>query len=285
MRRLLPLLLAVLVVLAGCNGIGLPGSGDEPGLDTNTTETPMATPGTPGENVTGESVKAEALAAIEAVETYRLRANQTTRYAELNRTVNSTVNGTFDRTVRNASLVQNLTARSLAFSVETYVDGASETRYQYSRIYEQEYDSRWIRTDLSGNFSATWEQYDTLSRQRALLEASNVTLDGIERVNGTDVYVLTATTNRSEYEALGIGTGGAANVSTVSATFYVGVEDDRLVRSTVNVSGTERASGRTLTFERTTDLRFDGYGEPVDIQLPAGASDAVTVASPNGTVA
>jgi len=277
MRRLLPLLLAVLVVLSGCNGIGLPGTGDDPGTDANATTTPAPTPGAPGKDVTAESVRAEALAASEAVETYRLRANQTTQYVELNQTVEATVTGAFDRTVRDAALNQSQTAAGISFAVETYVDGENETLYQYSPAYVQEYDSRWVKSDLSGNFSAAWDGFDTLARQRALLNASNVTLDGVERVGGTDVYVLNATAPESSYDALGLGTGANTNVSNVSATFYVSTETSRLVGSTVDVTGTQRASDRTLTFERTADLRFVGYGESVSVDVPDAASGAVSV--------
>ncbi|MFD1511814.1 hypothetical protein [Halomarina rubra] len=281
MRRLLPLFLAALVVLAGCNGLGLPGGADDTTVAPNATAT--GTPAPPGENVTAQSVKNETLATLDEVTTYRLAVDQRTDYVARNESENTTATGRFNRTVRDAALVNNVSASGVSLTVETYVDGENQTLYQYSPAYAQDFDSNWLRSDVSGNFSATWEQYDTLARQRALLNASNVTLEGTERLNGTDVYVLNGTVEESEYERLGLRSAGVLNVSTVSATFYVSVANATLVRSQVDLAGTRQARGESFEFERSVDLRFSGYGDPVTVDIPDDADDAVRV--DNGTAA
>ena len=281
MRRLLPVFLALLVVLAGCNGVGVPWSPEgTPTGDsnaTNGTETPIRTP---GPNVTAESVKSEALAAIDAVQTYRVYVDQYTRYVENNRTVNATVTGAFNRTANDLALNQTGAVSGFSYTTETYVDGANGTLYQYNPAYEQKYGSRWVSASVAGN-DDFWEQYDTLTRQRELLAASNVSLEGVRTVNGTDAYVLTGSPNASRFDALGIGSGNNLNVSNVSATFYVSVESGRLVRTTVELDGVERTGGRTLPFHRTVDIRFRAYGEPVTVEIPDGADDAVSVGTLN----
>ena len=283
MRRLLPLFLAALVVLSGCSAIDLPGSSNEtPTADPNTT-TGTGTPTTsrtPGPNVTAESVKADALAAIEAVQTYRVRVDQYTRYVESNRTVNATIVGAFNRTVPDLMLNQSRVVNGYPVTVETYIDGQNGTYYQYSPALKQEFGSSWVKASVAGN-ADIWDQYDTLTRQRALLAASNVTLEGVRTINGTDVYVLTGSPNASQFDDLGLRSSGNINVSNVSATYYVSVESSRLVRSTVELDGTQQARGRTLAFHRVADLRFRAYGDPVTIDIPEAAADAVAVGNLN----
>ncbi|MFC5970721.1 hypothetical protein ACFPYI_05180 [Halomarina salina] len=282
MRRLLPVFLAVLVVLSGCNGIGLPGASDGPPTgDSNVTTTGEgATPRTPGGNVTAASVKADALAAIDEVTTYSVRVDQHTRYVERNQTSTANVTGEFNRTERDLALNQSRVVSGIAVSTETYIDGRNGTFYQYSPALEQEFGSSWVRASVAGD-AEVWDQYDTLSRQRDLLAASNVSLEGVQTVNGTDAYVLTGSPNASRFQDLGIGSGSSLEVSNITATFYVSVEDATLVGSTVELAGTQQARGRSLPFQRTADIRFSGYGDPVTVTIPDEADDAVSVGSLN----
>jgi hypothetical protein len=277
MRRLAPFLLAVFVVLAGCNGIALPGSSNGAGTATPaTTATPAPTPEPPGENVTAASVAADALAASGNVSTYRVRVDERTNYTDLERTFNATVNGSFDRAAGDAALNRTQESDALTFTVETYLDGANETLYQHSLVYRQQYGSTWVSEDLSGNYSTAYAEYDTLARQRALLNASNLTLNGTTTVDGTDAYVLNGSVAADAVDRLGSGAGG--DLSNVTATFYVAVDGADLIRSTVTFDGVGRVDGRVLPFERTVDVRFAGYGDPVDVDVPAAAYDDAVAA-------
>jgi hypothetical protein len=280
MRRALPVLVALLVLSAGCSGL-LPGGSNE---------TPAGDPGQNGSNGTtdGSAIKAETLAAIGEVETYRVRANVTSQYSgRLDQTVSGTSDGQFNRTAREARISQNQSALGQSYAVETYY--VNDTLYQRSDSYTLQFDSEWIRYPAASSASEQWSRFDTLARQRAILNASNVTLDGTETVDGTEAYVLRATTNSSRFEELGFGAGRPGqrglNVTELNATFYVSTETYRPIRSVTNLVGqtTVQAQGnqRALRIRQRIALEFGSYGESVTVTLPEGADDAVAIG--NGT--
>ncbi|WP_254537218.1 DUF7537 family lipoprotein [Halomarina litorea] len=273
MRRLLPALVALLVLTAGCSGL-LPGGSDGP--PTNGTATGTGTP------TDGSELRADTLAAMDAVETYRVEANVSTRYSgTLDQTVSGTSEGRFDRTARVAYLNQTQSALGQSYVVETYY--VNDTVYQRSESYVLQYDSEWIRLPAAENASEQWSRFDTLTRQRALLNASNVTLDGTRTVNGTEVYVLRAQVDRSRLDELGFTAGpieqGGLNVTSLNATFYVSTETNRPVRSVTNLTGRTTVQAgdnrRTVRIQQRIDLDFGGYGTPVTVTLPEEAATAV----------
>lgn len=288
MRRLLPVFVALLVLTAGCSGL-LPGGSDGTpanGTDANGTDTPMD----------GSELKADTLAAMDAVETYRIDANVSTRYSgTLDQTVNGTSEGRFDRTAHVAYLNQTQSALGQSYVVETYY--VNDTLYQRSGSYVLQYDSEWVRFPAAENATEQWAQFDTLTRQRAVLNASNATLDGTRTVNGTETYVLRAQVDRSRLGELGFAAGtieqGGLNVTNLNATFYVDAETNRPVKSVTNLTGltTVQAGNnqRTLRIQQRIELDFGGYGAPVTVTLPEEASNAVPIdtdasnATANGT--
>ena len=284
MRRSLPLI-ALLVVLAGCSGLGgqSPGTTVAPtdGATTNgsgtSTGAPPATDGSPttgagaGE-VGAADLKADTLAALADVEHYRLEANQTSRLGgNIGRTVVATSTGRFDRVDREANVTQRQEAGGVTTTVRTYV--VNDTLYQRRPAFAQRYDSNWVATDLA-DADRSWDAFDTLSRQRDLLNISEVTLDGTTTVDGEEVYVLRAEPDVDAYENLSVSiTGLNPNVSSLSATFYVDTETSLLVASTTELDATQTVNGRTVDVEQRADLRFEGYGEPVDVTLPEEARE------------
>lgn len=274
--RFLPVLVALLMVTAGCGGV-LPGGAD----GTSPGDGDGASAGDGGDPPPAERVKADALAAIDDVETYRTNGSVFTVYTGgVDRTINATVDGRFDRVDRRAYINQTQSVLGQSIVVETYVvDG---TVYQRSDQYVQRFDSEWIRTS-GDNDSRTWARYDTLSRQRALLNASNVSVAGTERVGGTEAYVLEADPDPDRLDELGLNTSrGNFQVRNVSATFYVAADSGRLVRSTTRLTGETTTRGQTVQVDQQVDLRFTGYGDAVEVQLPDGAEDAVRVGDRGG---
>lgn len=274
MRRLLPVLLAVLVLTAGCNGL-LPGGSDGPPAN-----------GTDGDgNVTdGAAVKAETLAAIDAVETYRIEANVSTTYTgTLDQTVTGTSEGRFNRTAQEAYLNQTQSAQGQSYVVETYY--VNDTLYQRSNAYVLQFDSEWVRYPTAANTSVQWSRFDTLTRQRAVLDVSNVTLAGTETVNGTEAYVLRADADLSRLGELGYTVGaaqqGQLNVTGLNVTYYVDTETYRPLRSVTTLTGrtTVQAQNndRILRIQQRIELDFGGYGRPVTVTLPEAASTAVPI--------
>ena len=264
---------------------------------SGTTATPTATPasiGSPGSNETdanGElpsaaTVRTETLAAIDAVDTYRVVVNQTTRLSgNVNRTTNAVSNGTFDRDAREASLTVTQSALGRTVTTERYL--VNGTLYERNPQYVQQYDSAWIKAEVPDDGSAFRDSFDTLSRQRAILNASTVTLAGTETVDGTTTYRLKASPNATQLTgAAGSVQRSNLDVANVSATYWLDAETGLPVRSTIELAGQQTAQGQTFGIDQRLRLDFDGYGTPVSITLPPAAEGAVSVtgnASANGS--
>ncbi|MFC5970722.1 DUF6612 family protein [Halomarina salina] len=277
MRRALPVVLALLLVLAGCSGLG--GQSADPtttGDETtapNATERPTDTTTETTQLASAEAVRADTLAALDAVETYRVTANQTSRVSgNVQRTVHVNSTGVFDRTAREARLDQSQQGAGVSVDSVSYL--VDQTLYQRSPTLARQYDSNWVAIDASENYSRFWDQYDTLTRQRELLNVSSVSLDGTETVDGQEAYVLEAEATDEQFERLGVNvTRQGLDVSNVSATFYVDVETNRLVASTTNIDARQTLNGQTVAIEQRLDLRFDDYDAPVSIDLPSEAEE------------
>ena len=255
---------------------------------SSTTAAPTATPapaGSSGSNETdanGElpsaaTVRTETLAAIDAVDTYRVVVNQTTRLSgNVNRTTNAVSNGTFDRDAREASLTVTQSALGRTVTTERYL--VNGTLYERNPQYVQQYDSAWIRAEVPDNGSAFRDSFDTLSRQRAILNASTVTLAGTETVDGTTTYRLKASPNATQLTgAAGSVQRSNLDVANVSATYWLDAETGLPVRSTIELAGQQTAQGQTFGIDQRLRLDFDGYGTPVSITLPPAAEGAVSV--------
>ena len=255
---------------------------------SSTTAAPTATPapaGSSGSNETdanGElpsaaTVRTETLAAIDAVDTYRVVVNQTTRLSgNVNRTTNAVSNGTFDRDAREASLTVTQSALGRTVATERYL--VNGTLYERNPQYVQQYDSAWIRAEVPDNGSAFRDSFDTLSRQRAILNASTVTLAGTETVDGTTTYRLKASPNATQLTgAAGSVQRSSLDIANVSATYWLDAETGLPVRSTIELAGQQTAQGQTFGIDQRLRLDFDGYGMPVSITLPSAAEGAVSV--------
>ena len=255
------------------------GSSGSNGTDANGTDAS-------GELPSAATVRTEALAAINAVDTYRVVVNQTTRLSgNVNRTTNAVSNGTFDRDAREASLTVTQSALGRTVTTERYL--VNGTLYERNPQYVQQYDSAWIKAEVPDDGSAFRDSFDTLSRQRAILNASTVTLAGTETVDGTTTYRLKASPNATQLTgAAGSVQRSNLDVANVSATYWLDAETGLPVRSTIELAGQQTAQGQTFGIDQRLRFDFDGYGTPVSITLPPAAEGAVSVtgnASANGS--
>jgi hypothetical protein len=230
-------------------------------------------------------VKAGALAAMEAAETYRAAGtlNQSLESARGVQRLDVSVDAAFDRPADRFRTNQTVTLAGQRIEVSQYfVDG---TLYQYSPINRQQYGSAWIRLNLSTNASAFFDAADTLTRQRAVLNVSTVELNGTATVDGVEAHVLDADATNATLTALGsVGAPDAGlNVSSLSGRFYVARDDGRLLRSVVTLNASVTQQGTTVDVTQTADLRFFDYGTDVSIVLPPGAEDAVRPEGEGGT--
>lgn len=240
------------------------------------TDTETATTAPSEELPPANDLKADVLAAIDTVESYRVHRNRTIRRSGgIERTTILTSNRSFNRTTRElrVNLTQSSAGRTIA--VERYL--MNQTLYVHSQQYVRQYDSTWVKQNLSESYDAVWNASDVLARQRALLNISTVTVQGTETVAGVETYVLRAELPSEQLEDLttNITQQGEYDINESTAMFWISTDSMLPVRSTINSSGQTSVRGRTIDFTQTTSVQYSGYGSRVTIQLPPAADSAV----------
>ncbi|NHN60622.1 MULTISPECIES: LppX_LprAFG lipoprotein [Halorussus] len=280
-RTLVALLLASLVVLAGCSG-----SGTDPATTTDATTVDPTTTGSAeadgpstATSADAAAVKRAAVSAMADVETYRIDANIVTLISSNNverRTVTNST-GAVDRTERELRINRTARVAGRSNSVSTYV--VNRTLYQRSPQLTRAFSSKWVQRNLSGNFSQRWSSLDTLTRQRELLNISDVELVGRETVDGTAAYVLEATPDAERYANLSanVSTRSVGTVENVSVTYWIAEDSHLPVRSNTTINSTVSVRGRQMDLHQELTLRFSGYGDDVSVRLPPAAETAVSL--------
>lgn len=291
------LVLAALVLLAGCGGgpaepttESSTATTTEPTTTTTTaTATTTAPETTLGEaEVDAAAATADVLAAIDAVETYRVEAEiRRTRTANaVTREATVESSGVFDRT-NQALRVEQTTARGgQSVTVTTYLlDG---TLYQQSPAFVPRFSAEWVFLELE-HPERRWRALDTLTRQRATVENGSVSVLGARTFNGTEAYVLAVDADEDSYnEFVERRLGDAAtnvSVEVTDATFRYVVAGDsgRPLRARGTVNSTVSTGGQTVSLTEQITLRFRDYGTTADIELPAAADTAVDLANRTAT--
>ncbi|WP_435177407.1 DUF7537 family lipoprotein [Halorussus sp. AFM4] len=277
-RALVALLLAVLVVLAGCSG-----GGTDPATDTAAPDATATTDGSDGpstvESANATAVKRDALSAMADVETYRIDARIVTVVSSNNverRTVTNST-GAVDRAERELRIDRTARVAGRSSSVSTYV--VDRTLYQRSPQFTRAFSSKWIQRNISANFSQRWSALDTLTRQRELLNISDVELVGRETVDGTETYVLRATPDPERYAELSadVTNRRVGEVRNVSVTYWLATDTYRPVKSNTTIDSTVSVRGREMDLHQELTLRLSGYGDDVSIRLPPAAETAVSL--------
>lgn len=271
---------AALLLLSGCTFLG--GNGGTAG-----TPTPAPT------NASLEPVRSEALSAMAAVDSYRVNGTVERRIGAPRREGADPQNLVDPRTVVTETTVEvNRTARELyaediqraegqTVGVETWV--VNGTLYANSPAFRgdpdrfrDDYGSEWV-VRRPADFEARFDALDPISRQRALLAAANLTLEGTDPETGA--YVLTGTVAGDTYEQfLGNGTGRFSNassfdVTSVSLTYYVDPETNRPLRFEGEVGLTVGTPRGTVPILQTVTLTYSGYGRAINVTAPADAPD------------
>ncbi|UPW01735.1 hypothetical protein M0R88_06435 [Halorussus gelatinilyticus] len=279
-RTLIAVLFAALVVLAGCSG-----GGTDPATSTATTTTHTEADATTtddpatAQSVNATAVKLSAVAAMADVETYRIDAHIATLVSSNNverRTVTDST-GTVDRAERELRINRTARVAGQSSSVSTYV--VNRTLYQRSPQFTRAFSSKWISRNFSDNFSQRWSALDTLTRQRELLNISDVEFVGRKTVNGTQTYVLRATPDPERYANLSANVTNrrVGEVRNVSVTYWLSTDTYLPVRSNTTINSTVSVRGRQMDLHQEATLRFSGYGDDVSIRLPPAAETAVSL--------
>lgn len=302
---LLAIALSLTLVLAGCSGLGgtdatttapseepttVPDPTTAPAGPTTTTQTGGAettaagtvagettTDGTRTGSEQARQVRADALAWIDGVTSYRVTAtiDQQTSAGGVTRNVTTNYTARIDAADRQlgAEYVQSAMGRTI--SQDLYI--VDRTVFVRNEQYVRQFGSEWIRFDAGENFSTTWQAYDTVRVHGTLLNASTVSLVNETTVDGTPAYVLRFDPDLEALEDVQSQTFNASNVNDLHGTVWIATDDHRLLQSHVHVNQTVTAQGQEITTVTDVTRRFGGYEEAIEVTLPEEAEDAVDV--------
>jgi len=282
-RRIVVVVVVVaLVALAGCSGLGGDGGDGGDGEPTTTTDGADGTVGGGGVDVDPEQLRADALSAIDGVETYRFEATQET-VVRGPRDQESTVTdrAVVDRTTRELRRNRTATAAGTERQFETYL--VDRTLYERSDVYVRQYSSEWVRVDASENFSRTWRLQDVLGQVGIVLEnADGVEVTGVETVDDRETYrtraeISTGSFRDVLFDIVDIDPEQTEGfeVNGVEYVYWLDTETARPLRTETELSISVTAQGQTVDQNLSTTTTYE-Y-EDVSIDLPAAAADAVNV--------
>ncbi len=272
---------AALLALSGCTFL----TGGTAGPDT-----PTPAPAPDDESV--ESVRSQALSAIDAVETYRVNGTVRRNVGAPRSAGAADPQALVDpREIVTLTTVEvNRPARELhaedvqrsegqTVEVETWV--ANGTLYANSPSFRgdpdrfrDDYGSEWV-VRRPANLSERFDALDPLARQRVLLAAADLSLAGTDPETGA--YVLRGTVAPETYEAVLRNTTGTFaddtdfSVTNVAVTFYVDPDTGRLQRFEGEVGLTVPTDRGVVPVLQTVSLSYDGYGDSVNVTAPTDA--------------
>lgn len=237
---LLPLALLVVVVIAGCVGLG----GEPPVREKQAVD-----------------VLESARDRAQQVDTYRFELSLAGETSEDGRIVEANGQGRVNVTAR--TLAANTTANGERAAA--YID--NDTAYEQCARPGSFWGERRVTAD-------NWTAATPLGRHLVLLTSGDLYYNGTERVDGREVIHLSG---RPSLEAIeetsGAGTTdlpSGADVDQLTLDAWVDAETHRLSRSrmVISISRDDRRATVTLTMD------FHSYGEPVGVTVPADARDA-----------
>lgn len=271
MRHSRVAVLAVILLLAGCLGGGSP----------TATDTGNRTAAADGTVPSADTVRSQTLQAMSEVDAYVAVQHVTTvRNGDGQNRTTVQVEYTVNRTTHALNATRR-TTRGRTRVVDRYV--VNETLYQRSDAFLEQYDSEWIRRDVSDGFDRQWKLFDQLWRYRFMLDSASLSPVETTTLGGEDVYVLRASVDTVEMnaalrEALDLPpqTGQTVDPNmNLTATFWIDTETYRPLRVERTLSGTQTVEGETVPFERDINSTF-AYRN-VSVSLPSGADGAQSV--------
>jgi hypothetical protein len=272
-RTLLVVVAALLIVFAGCSSIGSQGS-------------PTATPaeGTPSETATpeAEQLRGQAVDAMDEVEQYRVRANESrTVVANLEQQLSIEQDVAIDRATGNLHVDVTQSSGQRTVNVDNYV--VNDTLYQRNPGFVEQFSTEWAVVDTVENLTRLRQALDPLWRQQRILEVSEAAYNGTETVDGTRVHRLETTSAPERFEDFFVeqvaGPGSQMNessysISNASFTFWVSSETYRPVKVAGRMNSSIASRGQTVSLEQSFSFEYD-YGASVSIELPEEADSAV----------
>ncbi|WP_340100879.1 hypothetical protein [Salinibaculum salinum] len=300
-RHLVLVGLAVLVALAGCAG-GTGNGTETPANSTTPNETPtdsidesesdlpqnasidnytagesLESELTPAEelSVSGDQVASDARTAIETVGAYRLTGNSTLRTQSNNVDQSQEITRETRVNLEQSRLASNQTVSFSGQTIDqaTYiVDG---TLYQRSEQFVRQYNSEWVKQDISENVSEVFRTSDRLALYERMLDNGSVSLEGAQQVDGADTYRLQVRTDSTSFaDVFGLPSDSVSDVAMVT-TLWVDTESSTVVRAEGALEIVTTLQGQPAVVSGTFTEQFEYT--TIDVSLPEEAGTAVEI--------
>ncbi|MXR51256.1 LppX_LprAFG lipoprotein [Halovenus sp. WSH3] len=287
-RRYLAVLgVLVLVVSAGCAGLGADDGGTEPdtanttdpsdGTDSNSTD---GTDGSDGSSpfgqldpvesdLTGDEVLSQTTDALGEVDGYTVTEAGTFVAEQNNQQLTVQINRTIrvDRSAERLTVAATTETQGRTAETEQYLQNG--TFYQRSAQIARQYGTEWLRTNVSDSFDQQFRQLDQIARLRQLLENSSATLEGRTELDGREVYAVNATVDPATATDV---RPTVVETERVELSLWISTDTSLPLRIVEDSAFTESSIQGNLPQEADRSYRYD-YGS-VDITLPDAAKDA-----------
>jgi len=279
--------LAVLVLTAGCLGLGDSG-GDDPEMNDNGTqngengengESEPADPTLPGsasdwlaqfdiesadENRSVDDFVADTTAEIEAATGYEY--SRTTEVEDLSQTETAL-------TTTEQEIAINVTSQTVSYTrtvSNQRSESTSEGYLQNGTVYERTGQAgnlsgaQWVQQDLGGDYENLYRQFDVIDGFLNGLDNGSVRIEGTADVDGTETTVL-----RVDLDTQLEGSANSTQVEESLLLLWVADSSNELLRASSysRFSGTEGDAERRIT----NDYQFEMGA--VDITVPEDATE------------
>lgn len=289
-RQLAVLGVLVLVVTAGCAGLGgeetsndtdapdnTTDPGDEMDGDDNSTDGSDSSDRTPpfGQvepvegDLNGEELLTQTVDALENVDSYALTEATTSTAEQNNQQFTVQINRTFrvDRAQQQLAVEITQETQGRSASSEQYLqDGVL---YQRSAQIARQYGTEWLRTNVSDGFDQQFQQFDQVRRLEQLLGNASATLEGRTEIDGQQAYAVSATVDP---EAVTDIRPTVVGTERVELDLWISTETSRPLQVTEDSAFTEQSPQGELPQE--TNRSFSYTYRDVQLTLPDAAKNA-----------
>jgi len=298
------LLLAVLVLSAGCLGLGDSGGEDPEMNDTQTPDDPAEDDSNDSDNGTDDDSDAETLpssteewlsqyeygepaddvaldallndtvATIGEVDGYEYNRTRTVRESTSSQELltETTQQTAVDAAGQEASFTRTITSAGQTRESQVYV--LNGTLYQQSPQFTDQYGSEWVKQNISGNYQSFYRQLEVLGGVADGIENSSASLEGTTELDGQTAHVvqLDLTTSFAQDSS-----NGQTNVSVSDSQLLVWIADssNRVLQTAGYSQFTQTANGREI--QSTVENRDTFEYGAVEITLPEEAATAVEI--------
>ncbi|OKY78766.1 MAG: hypothetical protein BTN85_1266 [Candidatus Methanohalarchaeum thermophilum] len=154
--------------------------------------------------------------------------------------------------------------------------------------------SKWIKINLSENYSDQWSSSNQLDQMRKLIESSDIEVVGTEEIDGTECYKVEVYPSLEEYWSIlentsSLGSSqqsltGELNVSAMedaieefNATYWISKDSYLPQKTTLEMDMSINQEQLDINYNMSiiSSVSFESYNQPVDVVLSEDAENAV----------